>query len=669
MKNKKIIFISIGIVIFIAIATFITMRILRDENRLTVAEKEWINTSTNKQRFPELKVINDTNIFGSSGSGVFFDFIKDFETEYNIDINPVTYATGGDSSGLALKISNTFKEEDIVFYTDHFVLAGIQNEFITSLTNLKGSVGILKSDSEQIRKYINTGNITFVEYETEKALFSKFAEASELAFVLVPRMMYIDNLLTTNHEILFHLPEINQHYILETNESLFSNVLVKYARTWIKENVNTSVSKAELTLFSESLEIPKKDLDALVARSYTYGFINTSPYELLSGGNHGGISSTYLKRFSDFSGIEIKFSRYKNQKALTKALNDNEIDIVFGYSNNALTGIDSGLAAKYVVVSKKGEKVAINSVKGLVDKNVYVLESTPIENYLKTIDGVRVSTYKTENELKKILKKNGIIVMDDNVFNFYKDSLLSDYTVRFEASIGSNYTFRTINSDNLVKLMKVYFKYLDPNEMVSIGLKEHDEVLKSGTIAGTVARYSLYLFGILFLAGIIVYQSTKRVKIVKRIKKEDKMRFIDQLTSLKNRNYLSENIDGWNKNTIYPQTAIVIDLNGVQGINDTLGYEEGDKQIKAAANVLIKTQLDNTDIIRTDGNEFLVYMVGHQDKQIASYLRKLNKEFKSLPHEFGAAIGYSAITDNLKTVEDAINEAVEHMRSQKDYED
>ena len=42
---------------------------------------------------------------------------------------------------------------------------------------------------------------------------------------------------------------------------------------------------------------------------------------------------------------------------------------------------------------------------------------------------------------------------------------------------------------------------------------------------------------------------------------------------------------------------IVIDLNNIQFINDTLGYEEGDKQIQAAANVLIKTQLDNTDII------------------------------------------------------------------------
>ena len=135
-------------------------------------------------------------------------------------------------------------------------------------------------------------------------------------------------------------------------------------------------------------------------------------------------------------------------------------------------------------------------------------------------------------------------------------------------------------------------------------------------------------------------------KITKKIKKEDKMKYIDQLTSLKNRNYLNENIANWNKNTIYPQATIIIDLNQVRNINDTLGYEQGDAQIKAAANVLIKTQLDNTDIMRTDGNEYLIYLVGYQEKQVVSYIRKLYKEFKNLPYEHGAAIGYSMIMSN-----------------------
>ena|SRR5699024_10915944 len=143
------------------------------------------------------------------------------------------------------------------------------------------------------------------------------------------------------------------------------------------------------------------------------------------------------------------------------------------------------------------------------------------------------------------------------------------------------------------------------------------------------------------------------------------MKFIDQLTSLKNRNYLNENIATWNNNTIYPQTIIVVDLNKIQEINDLNGYNEGDKQIKACANVLIKTQLDNSEIMRTDGNEFVIYLVGYNQKQITNYIHKLNKEIKKLPYDFGAEFGYSVIDDDIKTIEDAMNEAVEDMKKQK----
>jgi diguanylate cyclase (GGDEF)-like protein len=101
-------------------------------------------------------------------------------------------------------------------------------------------------------------------------------------------------------------------------------------------------------------------------------------------------------------------------------------------------------------------------------------------------------------------------------------------------------------------------------------------------------------------------------------------------------------------------------------INDTMGYEQGDIQIKAAANILVKTQLDNSDIIRTDGNEFVIYLLGYQTKQITSYIHKLNKEFKKLPYEYGASIGYSMIIDDIKSVEDAINEALEDVKKQKE---
>ena len=242
---------------------------------------------------------------------------------------------------------------------------------------------------------------------------------------------------------------------------------------------------------------------------------------------------------------------------------------------------------------------------------------------------------------------------------------LSDYTVRYTSNSNSSYTFKVKDDDPFYKLFSRFVMTQNPERIRLSGLYNHQKTVKKGSIFGQIATYLLIIIVSVGIIVYILYKQSKKIKISKKIKKEDKIKFIDQLTSLKNRNYLNENIDGWNKNRIYPQSTIVIDLNRVQEINDTKGYDEGDKQIKAASNILIRTQLDNSDIMRTDGNEFLVYTVGYDKRAIESYIRKLIKEFKSLPFDYGAIITYSMIEDDLITIEDAINDAVDKMKEKK----
>ena len=58
-------------------------------------------------------------------------------------------------------------------------------------------------------------------------------------------------------------------------------------------------------------------------------------------------------------------------------------------------------------------------------------------------------------------------------------------------------------------------------------------------------------------------------------------------------------------------------------------------------------------------------MVGYDERNITSYIRRLYKEFQNMPYEYNATIGYSMITDDLKSIEDAINEAVDDMKNKK----
>ena len=58
-------------------------------------------------------------------------------------------------------------------------------------------------------------------------------------------------------------------------------------------------------------------------------------------------------------------------------------------------------------------------------------------------------------------------------------------------------------------------------------------------------------------------------------------------------------------------------------------------------------------------------MVGYSEKDVVNYTRKIYKELKELPYGYGAAIGYSMIMDDVKTVDDAINEAILDMKNNK----
>ena len=62
----------------------------------------------------------------------------------------------------------------------------------------------------------------------------------------------------------------------------------------------------------------------------------------------------------------------------------------------------------------------------------------------------------------------------------------------------------------------------------------------------------------------------------------------------------------------------------------------------------------------------MVYLVGYNQKQITNYIHKLNKEFKNLPYDYGAEFGYSMKIDEIKTIEDALNEATKVLKKQKE---
>ena len=667
--SKKVIIISIIVILAIVGIAFGTYQILNDENKLTVEEKEWI--TENIDVLQTVKVPNNLDIFGKNGSGVFFDFITDLETEYNLKVNENTYSIGEQVESGSFKIVEDIEENHVVFHKEHYVLISKSKVNVSSLSQLNGKkIGVLSTDEKNISKYLSdVSNAMLTSYETSTTLFQALETNTDIEFAIIPLEENLTSILTSNYYIDYHISDLNKYMVFEVKkDDTFSSIVKKYFAKWSKENLKDCLNENELKLFIDALSISDKEIDNIQSKEYEYGFINHSPYEVLIGGTYGGIISEYITRFSNFSDTEFKTIKYKNFSKFTEALANSQVNLYFNYYNLDTTyqEVDSLMNISFVVVAPEANSLVINSVATLSQNTIYVQKNSIIEKYLTSLGGINIKTYANEKELKKAVRKEEIIVLDKEVFNYYKKSFLNNYSVRYSNTLSETYNFYIKGNDTFNLLFEKYIQTLDPNEIKIKGNYNHTYTMQSGTILGQVAKYSLIVITAFIIILYLVYHSTKQIKITKKIKKEDKMKYIDQLTSLKNRNYLNENIANWNKNTIYPQATIIIDLNQVRNINDTLGYEQGDAQIKAAANVLIKTQLDNTDIMRTDGNEYLIYLVGYQEKQVVSYIRKLYKEFKNLPYEHGAAIGYSMITNDMKTIEDSINESVEDMRTKKE---
>ncbi|MBQ6841467.1 MAG: GGDEF domain-containing protein [Bacilli bacterium] len=666
MKNKKylIIGIIIGLLLIVGVGTGVYIYL--NSNHLTISEKNWIDDNHTTAQVININVINDAFVFGNNGSGVFYDFINDFKGKYDLNVNEVTFGYGTATTGVTFGAKTSINENDIVFYTDHYVLIGKEYEIIGGIDDLTNKeVAILGRDLSYVSNYVSNNNVKYQSYDSIDDLL-KSMEA-ETRYAIIPLHLYLGDILKSNYSIIYHFSDINMYYTMNTVDDTLSRVLSKYYENW-KDEFNEVYNDSLFDLMVSSLGITETEIDAMQSVTYEYGYLNNSPYEVISSGNYGGIAAVYLDGFMDFADIEFNFKKYRNFNKFNKAINKEEVDIYFGYYNlnNNFAKTLSGINVEYSVIANSKNDIVINSVNSLVGKDVYVDENSILYTYLKNISGINIKTYRNTKELLKLNRKDEIILIDSNIFEYYRSHGLENYTLRFENDINYIYGFNVRTSSAMYRLLNEYMSITDSHRVLNEGYYNHEKTVNSGWFLSLLAKYFIYFLLIFALVAIIVVRKTRKITIAKKIKKDDKLRFIDQLTLLKNRNYLTENIKEWSNNTIYPQTILVVDLNHLQHINDIEGYEEGDKQIKAAANALIKTQLDNSDIIRTDGNEFVVYMVGYSQKQVTNYIHKLNKEFKKLPYDYGAEFGYSMILDDIKTIEDALNEATKALKEQKE---
>lgn len=684
MKNKKII-ITIVVAALVLIAGLVSYFVFFKQDKyttLTFAEKQWIEN--NKNKLIDLSVINEVPIVSYNGEGIFFDFLNDLEKNTKLSFNKVAYKTSTDvKSEYALKVVDNYDNNAIKIYEDNYVLVTKNNKVYSNIDEIKNlTVGVLSSKLTQVNDYLNTNSSLLLKsYDNYDDMIFDLLNAVEddkkLDGVVLPKTAYLDSILEDDKlTISYNISEMKDYYVLQLgSNSRLNDIIKKYYKKWNKESYDKAYNDQFFNGYFEFSTADDKQKVEFKSKRYVYGFVDNRPYDTLYDGKFLGINHSIISSFADFANIEIDYKKYASIDALIKDFNANNIDVFFNNTANEtfLMDVSNSLSIydeKIVVLTKPDSNYNIHSIASLKDKEVYTVGTSYINTYLSS-KGVNTKVYKELKKMLADLHDDSIVVVDLETYNYYSEKNLKNFKVNYITDLNHDYYFTTRNiTDNqtFAKLLDFYISFFSNNHDYELGYQEVLNIRDTKVSPRTII-FSVIGVVIAMICVFLGFKSTKpkkKQKVKSNLSKEDKIKYIDMLTSLKNRNYLNDNIEKWDSTGVYPQTVVIIDLNNIAYINDNYGHAEGDKIIGEAANILINTQLPNTEIIRTNGNEFLVYMVGYEEKQVISYTKKLTKEFKLLTHGFGAAIGYSMITDAIKTVDDAINEATTDMREQKE---
>ena len=260
----------------------------------------------------------------------------------------------------------------------------------------------------------------------------------------------------------------------------------------------------------------------------------------------------------------------------------------------------------------------------------------PKDDLMLYLDGIlnELQTGQGQYDLDKL----------DDIPYLEKLSELNDYWDDLQAEI-LIYRGDPDNQGKVILMSETYFNMA--NEVVGTAEFYLEQKTK---ILTTLELVMVILLGLLIV--ISLQQAITEIHLIRKNKELATAAYYDKPTGLPGRLSCEEKIWTPMDRKQGPYCMVMMDLNNLKWVNDTIGHSAGDTLIKAFADILNHLTNENVFVGRYGGDEFIMIIKNHREEQIQQLLKEIelatilyNKKSEQLKIQY--AVGYEYGGDSL----------------------